>query len=241
MTNNIIIVDIETNVFDGQEEHFDVIQIGAYKVSGLSIGDKFNMYVKPTKNLVLTDFIKNLTKITQEQVDTAQTFPEVWKKFIAFCGKFNILMSWGAYDRIVLKRVCKHFNLNFHFQEHLNLKNFARYALELRKGKRGLKSVIQDLYLPYDANSHHNALYDVELTFSVYKFLIYQRIITSFYQRTYWVNNGKYFAEKPEIYDRKVRINPSLLKLRNDYLKKAEQLDEYFKNTEIDEYTPSKF
>ena len=93
MKDKIIIVDIETNVFEEQFDHFDIIQIGAYKIKGLEVVSEFNEFVMPTKNPILTDFIKELTGIKQAQVDVADPFPVVWNKFTEWAKPYNIMLS----------------------------------------------------------------------------------------------------------------------------------------------------
>jgi len=43
--------------------------------------EHFHSYCRPVKNPILTDFCKNLTRIKQEDVDNAQTFPHVLARF----------------------------------------------------------------------------------------------------------------------------------------------------------------
>lgn len=44
---------------------------------------EFHSYVRPVRNRKLTPFCTSLTGITQEQVDPAPTFPEVWEKCVS--------------------------------------------------------------------------------------------------------------------------------------------------------------
>ena len=55
----------------------EIIEIGAVMVDRetLSIVDEFQTFIKPIRHPILTDFCKQLTSITQSQVDTAPTFP----------------------------------------------------------------------------------------------------------------------------------------------------------------------
>ena len=244
MKDKIILLDVETNVFQNQEEeHFDVIQIGAYRLNGLNITKKFDKFIQPTKNPILTDFIKDLTRIKQDEVDTAGTFPVVWREFTDFCKPYNIMMSWGYYDWKILKRVCDFYNLPFYFQEHINLKEYYQYMMSVKKGRRGLKSAVEDLGIFYDAENHHNALADVKMIYDVMDYLVKNRIFTTFYKKTYWSTSGEYqvakSSEPPSVTSDKVRMNPCLLKKRNGYLKKAEKLDEYFGKSHRDEFPES--
>ena len=44
---------------------------------------EFHSYVRPVRNRKLTPFCTSLTGITQEQVDPAPSFPEVWEKCVS--------------------------------------------------------------------------------------------------------------------------------------------------------------
>lgn len=49
--------------------------------NGGEVVDEFHSYVRPTVNSTLTDFCSQLTGISQEQVDSAPTLPEVLAQF----------------------------------------------------------------------------------------------------------------------------------------------------------------
>ncbi len=46
--------------------------------------DEFSTFVRPVHHPILTDFCKELTSITQEQVDAAPTFPEVFEHYLTW-------------------------------------------------------------------------------------------------------------------------------------------------------------
>lgn len=86
---NYIIVDLEaTCEKDNKAFQNEIIEIGAVKVSEtLQALDKFSSFVKPILNPVLSDFCKELTSITQEDIDKADTFPLVFQRFLDWIGK----------------------------------------------------------------------------------------------------------------------------------------------------------
>jgi 3'-5' exoribonuclease 1 len=82
----------------------EIIEIGAVKVNEQGeVIDRFNRFIKPILNPVLTDFCKKLTKIHQEDVDGAEGYPEVIQAFIEWIGKDYVLCSWGFYDKKQLR------------------------------------------------------------------------------------------------------------------------------------------
>ena len=179
MTKNkdkIVILDIEVNSKQDAKmnEHFHVIQIGAVKKDFESQKDplKFNAYVKPKEIFeypnggpILTEFIKDLTKIIQEQVDTAESFEVVWPKFLKFCSPyFECFASWGAYDWEVLQRACEYHKLKFPFKYHINLKELYRLFFNKDGWKRG--TGVQSAMKYFDLKSGleaHNALNDAKM------------------------------------------------------------------------------
>lgn len=69
----------------GEENHLgvnEVIEIGAYKVNQLGeVLDVFNKFIKPTVNPILSDFCRQLTSISQSDVDKSKTFPHIIQEF----------------------------------------------------------------------------------------------------------------------------------------------------------------
>lgn len=90
-SDTIIILDTEYTSrewaqdrwFSGVHEFPEIIQIAAILVDTSTFEeiDHFVSFVKPQYNPILSDFIKNLTHITQEQVDTAEDFVVVLQRF----------------------------------------------------------------------------------------------------------------------------------------------------------------
>jgi len=173
--DNFIILDIETNVEQDSpmDEHFYVIQIGATKITdGKYIGN-FSIFIRPKNELgyssggeQLTEFIKNLTHIKQEEVNDALYFPDAWNNFLKFCNPYyEFFASWGEYDYIVLKRVCEFYNLRFPFKYHINLKEYFKLYFNQENAKPGfgVKAAIKYFGLKYNEEGAHNGLIDAEM------------------------------------------------------------------------------
>lgn len=62
--------------------------------------NEFHYYVRPQNDKILSEFCKNLTGITQEQVDTALSFEEVVKLFMDLLHKYEdpLLITCGDWD-----------------------------------------------------------------------------------------------------------------------------------------------
>ena len=76
----------------------EVIEIGAVRVtSDLQVEDRFSQLVRPAFMDRVTEFTTSLTGITQDMLETAPSFREVWKEWCEFT-LFNKsrLCSWGC-------------------------------------------------------------------------------------------------------------------------------------------------
>lgn len=82
----ICIIDFEATCEEGNPPEFihEIIEFPVVLLNThtLEIEDTFQQYVRPELNTQLSDFCINLTGITQDQVDRADTFPQVLKKVI---------------------------------------------------------------------------------------------------------------------------------------------------------------
>ena len=79
----------------GPGEHRELIQIGAIRVRDIVEVGCFMTYVRPTLNPTLSDFIMDLTAISQKHVDEAPPFPEALTAFEEFVGELPAY-SWGS-------------------------------------------------------------------------------------------------------------------------------------------------
>ncbi|XP_054936933.1 3'-5' exoribonuclease 1 isoform X3 [Physeter macrocephalus] len=82
----ICVIDFEATCEEGNPPEFihEIIEFPVVLLNThtLEIEDTFQQYVRPEINTQLSDFCINLTGITQDQVDKADTFPQVLKKVI---------------------------------------------------------------------------------------------------------------------------------------------------------------
>lgn len=103
----LVLLDTEFTAWEGSMaagwsrpgEHRELIQIGAVRVdcgAGFAERAAFDRLVRPAINPGLSDYIQDLTGITQAALDRdAAPFAVVYQAFAAFCGTAPIL-AWGA-------------------------------------------------------------------------------------------------------------------------------------------------
>lgn len=163
-----IIVDLEaTCEKDNRDFINEIIEIGAVKIIGdkePTVVETFCSFVKPTLNPILTDFCKKLTTIKQEEVDNAEPFPRVLKKFQEWIGieEGNYLIcSWGFYDKKQFIQDCKLHNLNKKWIEkkHISLKHQHGEILGVRP--MGMPKALKKAGIPLEG-THHRGIDDAK-------------------------------------------------------------------------------
>ncbi len=127
---NYIIYDLEATCWEINNPSLvqETIEVGAYRLNpyGEILGE-YNRFVKPKLNPFLSSYCRDLTSITQHDVDWAMAFPQVIEEFQDWIGveeEDYYLCSWGSFDRKQLVNDCKLHDMEFEWVEenHINLK-----------------------------------------------------------------------------------------------------------------------
>ncbi len=140
---HILVVDLEATCCDLKSiprHQMETIEIGAVIVESetLAIVDEFQTFVKPNRHPILTDFCRQLTSITQAQVDTAPTFPDAINLWQPWLKQFDrtIFGSWGDYDRKQFQQDGKRHQIDLPYPistNHINLKEQFSIAQKLNR------------------------------------------------------------------------------------------------------------
>jgi inhibitor of KinA sporulation pathway (predicted exonuclease) len=104
-----IIFDVEANARRYKTDiPQQIIQIGAVKLNEALVEvDYFSQIIKPTHSPTLSHFSRMQTGITQEEIDRAQSFEEVYLAFYDWCDlQHNLLICWGKEDIRFIKEDC---------------------------------------------------------------------------------------------------------------------------------------
>lgn len=164
---NFIIYDLEATCWKGRPPgHIqEVIEIGAVKVNGFGeVIDKFNRFIKPKYNPTLSAFCRELTSITQEQINMASKFVAVIEDFQDWINIFEenyLLCSWGNFDKTALIKDCKLHEEDFEWLEsHINLKRQYQEIKRLSK-PRGLRRAVEKEGFEF-TGIHHRGISDAE-------------------------------------------------------------------------------
>lgn len=99
-----IIFDLEATCWKDSFSPFpqEIIEIGACKLSNYgTLLDKYSKCIKPKNNPILSMYCRNLTNITQAEIDRASSFVDVMTDFedwVYDSSDFVCFYSWGPKD-----------------------------------------------------------------------------------------------------------------------------------------------
>ena len=169
---NYIIFDLEFNqqhpddIKDDNKPEllFEIIQIGALKLdSKFNTISTFNYLIKPNIHTKIHPYVENLTKITEDELNKALDFKNVYNEFLKFIGNTDsVLVVWGTSD----------------------IQSYATKLFKLPKGQKiGLKKAVEVLEIAVDGE-FHDAFFDAHYTSEVFKSIYNKKIIPQVYNKT---------------------------------------------------------
>lgn len=193
---NYIIFDLEFNQYFSFSKDdrnikdpkcpFEIIQIGAINLDeNLNATSTFDVLVKPEIYKDLHPFVKEITGIQIEELETAKNFKEVYEEFAKFvASNRTVLVVWGITD---LKELFR--NIEFHGldsslmpKEYINIQQYVSKYLNCPKGTNiGLSNAVQLLDIKVE-NKFHNAFYDALYTGEVFKKVFNEDLKISIYE-----------------------------------------------------------
>lgn len=110
-----IVLDLEWNQSPSKHAQkpglpFEIIEIGAVKLNAQrEVMDSFSQMIRPVVYKNLFYRTKDLTGISQEEVDGGEPFSEAFMDFLTWCGEDYMFCTWGNLDLLELQR-----NLRYH-------------------------------------------------------------------------------------------------------------------------------
>ncbi|MDD1014596.1 exonuclease domain-containing protein [Pseudomonas rubra] len=166
-----LVIDLEATTDDGgwPVTDMEIIEIGAVLVDRQDRElSHFQRFVRPRRRPQLTPFCRELTHISQANVDTAHPLPEVWAQFERWLGHhaqhLEGWVSWGDYDHKQLLQEWRQYQLASLLQTlpHINLKQHFAKARQLQR-PLGLRGALQLAGLQFSGRQHR-ALEDARNT-----------------------------------------------------------------------------
>ncbi|KDD67366.1 exonuclease [Pseudomonas mandelii PD30] len=166
-----LVIDLEATTDEGgwPVTEMEIIEIGATLVDrkGREL-DAFQCFVQPLRRPLLTPFCRQLTRITQANIDSAQPLSEVWASFEQWLGQHHSHLegwaSWGDYDRKQLIQEWERLQLDSALSRvpHMNLKQRFAKARRLER-PLGLNAALQLAGMQF-SGQQHRALEDARNT-----------------------------------------------------------------------------
>ena len=181
MMDSYVSIDLETTGLNPKTDK--IIEIGAVKVVGGEIKERFSTYVNPGRKL--EQRITDLTGIRDEDLADAPTIAEIFPDLQLFLGELPLLGHSVLFDFSFLKKAAVNQKLTFEKSAVDTLKIARKYLQSLESRSLGF------LCGYYGISHHaHRALADAEATD-----ILYRRLKEDFFS-----TEEELFCPKPLIY-----------------------------------------
>lgn len=163
-----LVLDLEATCSDCQEisrQEMEIIEIGAVilEADNLNTISEFQTFIKPVRNPLLTDFCKQLTSITQLQVDNAPNYAEAIDEFKQWLYQYPnfVFGSWGDYDRKQIEQDCQFNQVSYPIaSEHINLKKLFSHNQKLNR-RYGMAEALKLVGIELQG-THHRGIDDAK-------------------------------------------------------------------------------
>ena len=179
-----VVFDLEFTSWPGSNERNwslpnedrEIIQIGAVKIEttgDMREVDSFQILVRPLKNPILSDYIVNLTEITQEKVEKEGIlFPLALSRFINFIGEHPIDILFNGGDKEVIEENCQIHNIPFLsiFKKSTDLKIYFSEVLGISR-KNCTSGMLPELFGLNNHEKQHDALGDARSILQALRYL----------------------------------------------------------------------
>lgn len=159
-----VVFDLETTGLSKKSDR--ITEIGAVKISGGKIEEKFSSFVNPL--ISIPSAITKLTGITNEMVADAPLEDEALRLFFEFCGDSPLVAHNAAFDTGFLKKACGRCGIFYDYTS-IDTVPFARSVLPGLKNYK-LDTVAAHLKLP--KFNHHRACDDAHTCAGIFLKLI---------------------------------------------------------------------
>lgn len=171
-----VILDLEWNgtYSTRLKKYFnEIIEFGAVKFdNNMNIIDEFSMVVRPKIGKKICSKVKDLTNITNRELNRGKRFVDALEAFKIFLGD-SVLMTWDTTDITVLMENNLYYlgtdRMDF-LTKFMDLQKYCEYRLDYNDGKQlGLITAAEILGINVDENDYHRALEDSKLSLECLK------------------------------------------------------------------------
>ncbi len=175
---NYIILDLEWNqsLTGKEKEHkrlpFEIIEIGAIKCNDkMEKLDFFSQLIRPKVYKVLHYKSKEVTAITNRELQNGKSFQKVFQDFIKWCGEDYMFCTWGNMDLAELQKNVSYYKLPNTFQKPLfyfDIQKIFGLEYEEEQARKSLEYAVDFLKIPV-ADNFHRAVNDAMYTMEIMK------------------------------------------------------------------------
>jgi len=159
-TSDFVVFDIETTGFSPVNNR--IIEIGAVKVSGGAIVDKYSTFVNPKVPIPFE--IEKLTGINDSMVMDSPEIEEILPEFFAFCGDAVLVAHNANFDMSFIKENAARLGIRREFT-YIDTVGIARVLLP-NQAKHTLDAVAKTLNISLE--NHHRAVDDAQATAEIF-------------------------------------------------------------------------
>lgn len=177
-----IVADVEKTCWDSrdpeelhtrQQEITEIIEIGAVWVTPdfkIDWANPFQTCVRPAAHQTLSAFCRELTQITQGEVDEAPSFPKAMRMFEQWMADRMgvtldeidmlppLLCGWGSAEKTAFTTDCERHELRYPFaEEYVNLKErHMRWRRDRGLGRKryGLARAVEEMGFEFEGQQH---------------------------------------------------------------------------------------
>ncbi len=175
---NFVVVDFEWNQSSygrgtNRRVPFEIIEIGAVLLDDqFRELDRFSETIKPKIYKRLHHVTRDLTGITQKELDHSDPFPYVLVDFMLWCGDDFTFCTWGNTDLIELQRNMKYYHLEDLLEgpiRYYNVQKMFREFYQPDVSAASLESAVDLLKIPRTEGDFHRAINDAAYTAEILK------------------------------------------------------------------------
>ncbi len=212
-----IVFDLETTGLDSKSEK--ITEIGACRIRGGKIVDKFQTFVNPGKHI--PENITELTGISDEMVKDAPFIDAALKDFIDFAGNYPTLVAHNArFDCSFIDAALVELGIKYDYRS-IDTVGLCKKAFpELSKVKLNLVAE----HLGFDDFNHHRAIDDAVMLSRIFEVLLNKDVVNT---------SGAFYKNEDFDYKNAKRYHIILLVKNKTGLKNLYQLVTY---AEIDHF-----
>ena len=160
LTDSAVVFDIETTGFG--PKNCRIIEIGAVKVAGGKIVDKFSVFVNPKQSI--PEEITKLTSITQDMVINEPEIDVILPRFLEFCKGCFLVAHNASFDTSFIFENMKRLGLNAEF----TIADTVTMSRVLLPGLKNYKLDTVAERLGITLEHHHRAVDDAGCTAEIY-------------------------------------------------------------------------